>query len=87
MSQTLKNKPYSKRAAAHKNEKRSRSSAKSEIFNTWYSEAIEKGLESANRFKPGIFILIVLLLFSSCVSKKHLVEEQGKTKQYANNFL
>lgn len=49
-------------------------------------EIEEKITDSLNGMKYGFIFLLGMLLFSSCVSKKVLVEEQDKTKQYARNL-
>ena len=86
MLHTTKNKPVKKRALLQNADRKSRNSAKIEILQIWNIETEEIEYYKGRQLIRSIFILTVILLFSSCVSKKSLVEEQGRAKMYSKNL-
>lgn len=86
MSHASKNKPGKKKFHSKVISDNSRVSRKTEIQKHWDMEIAERIADSLNGMKYGFIFLFGLLLFSSCVSKKVLVEEQGRTRQYARNL-
>lgn len=86
MLHTTKNKPSKKRSIIKNAGRKSRKSFKAEILQLWNSETEEIEYYRGKQLVRSVLMLTVILLFSSCVSKKVLVEEQGRTKQYSKNL-
>lgn len=63
-----------------------RNSRKNEVLKQWKMESDEKIIDSLNSLKYGFIFITVVLLLSSCVSKKVLVEEQGRSNQYSKSL-
>ncbi|WP_372647560.1 flagellar motor protein MotB [Draconibacterium sp.] len=64
----------------------SRSSRKNEIQKVWQLEIDENTSDSLNSMKYGFIFFIGALLFTSCVSKKVLVEEQVRSSKFAKSL-
>ncbi len=86
MSNSVRKKPLKKRAILEMADRKTRYSVKSQILSNWYSELNDKGINSTLRFKNSVLLVAIILLLSSCVSKKSYIDEQGKSRQYAKNL-
>lgn len=86
MLHTTKNKPVKKRAMIKNTGRESKKALKAEILQLWNSETEEIEYYRGKKLIRSILMLTVILLFSSCVSKKVLIEEQGRSKQYSKNL-
>ncbi len=66
--------------------RKQRKGVKQKIYQLWQEEMEEKGFNRINRFKQGLLIITALVLMSSCVSKKMLVEEQNRSKKVTKDL-
>jgi chemotaxis protein MotB len=85
MKQAFKNKSE-KKFRQNISEEGSHADRKNEILKLWKKELDEKTTDGLNSMKYGFIFLIGILLFSSCVSKKVLVAEQGRSDIYSKNL-
>lgn len=69
-----------------KTERKSKAILKTRILQLWNSETEEIEYYKGKILIRSVLILSVVFLFASCVSKKVLVEEQGKSNQYAKSL-
>lgn len=67
-------------------ERKSKASLKTQILQLWNSETEEIEYYKGRQLIRSVFILAVALVFTSCVSKKVLVEEQSRVNQYSKNL-
>lgn len=90
MSNTIKNVFYRKRNRSAKTDRDNRKSAKNKALSAYKSENDifdDSDREISLKWKIGYMTIILLgILFSSCVSKKVLIDEQGRSKQCFNNL-
>jgi chemotaxis protein MotB len=86
MSHTFKNKITTGKIKQKCLVEESHSTRKNEIFKVWRAETNEKNIDGLNGMKYGFIFFIGLLIFSSCVSKKVLIEEQGRSSKFARNL-
>jgi len=66
--------------------KKQRKGVKQQIYHLWQEEMEEKGFNRINRFKQGLLVIMALVLTTSCVSKKMLVEEQNRSKKVSKDL-
>ncbi len=86
MFYTSKNKSFRKRGWVKNSVRNSKAKEKAGVLQLWNSETEEIEYYKGNRLIHSVFIISALLLISSCVSKKVLVEEQSRSKQYSKNL-
>lgn len=86
MSYTFSNKPEKMKSRLNKQKEESQSTRKIHIAKQLESETEDKIMDSLNGLKYGFILLAGILMFSSCVSKKVLVEEQDRSKQFSRNL-
>lgn len=82
----MKKNLFIKNSSIRKVNRNSRTRLKKDILQIWNSET--EGIEyySGNQLIRIALVLVLALTFASCVSKKVLVEEQDKTKQYVKDL-
>jgi len=82
MSRTFRNVPYRKKNRSARTDNETRTSIRNKALSAWYSETDmndDIGTTGIFRnFRGYVAIIIIGLLLPSCVSKKVLLEEQGK---------
>jgi len=86
MASVFKNKSLWKQRACDTLNKKPRNSMKNLIQRIWQQETDEKSFDGMNRFNRNILVLVSIALLSSCVSKKILTEEQGRSMQFSKNL-
>jgi len=86
MLHSMKSKSLKGRTMLDNKERKSRKSLKVEILQLWNSETEEIEYYKGRQLIRTVFILTSVMLFASCVSKKVLVEEQSRSKQYSKNL-
>ena len=86
MVHTMRNKSLKRRFMLESTGRKSKSSLKNQILQHWNSETEEIEYYKGTKLIRSILILAIALGLSSCVSKKVLVEEQNKSKQYAKSL-
>ncbi len=86
MINTMKNKSLKGRTILENKERKSRNSLKVEILQLWNSETEEIEYYRGKKLIRSFLMLATVLTLTSCVSKKVLVEEQNRSKQYSKNL-
>ncbi|HYQ58315.1 MAG TPA: OmpA family protein [Draconibacterium sp.] len=86
MSYIFSNKPEKMKLRSSKQTEGSHSTRRKQIIKQFESEYDDKIIDSLNGLKYGFILLVGVLMFSSCVSKKVLVEEQNRSKQFTRNL-
>lgn len=86
MLHSMKSKSLKGRTILENKERKSRKSLKVEILQLWNSETEEIEYYKGRKLIRSVFILTAVMLLTSCVSKKVLVEEQNRSKQYSKNL-
>ena len=82
----MKKNLFIKNSSIRKVNRNSRTRIKKDILQIWNSETEIIEYYKGNQLIRIAFILVLILTFASCVSKKVLVEEQDKTKQYIKDL-
>ena len=86
MAHTMRNKSLKRRVMLENTGRKSKSSLKNQILQLWNSETEEIEYYKGRKLIGSFLFLAILLTLSSCVSKKVLVDEQNKSKQYAKSL-
>ena len=82
----MKNKSLKGRTILENKERKSRNSLKVEILQLWNSETEEIEYYRGKKLIRSFLMLATVLTLTSCVSKKVLVDEQNRSKQYSKNL-
>jgi chemotaxis protein MotB len=90
MPGTFENVPYRKKNRCKKIDQETKTSIRNKAISAYYSETeINDGSGMSGisgNYHGYVAIILIGMFFSSCVSKKVLIEEQGKTKQCFDNL-
>jgi hypothetical protein len=90
MSRTFNNMPYRKKNRSARIDHETKTSIRNKALSAYYSEMdMNEGINIAGIFRNYrgyVAIIIIGLFLPSCVSKKALLEEQGKTRQCFDNL-
>lgn len=90
MSRTFNNVHNRKRNRIVRKDHDIKTSRKAEAFNTYYSELdLNDNINTSRSFlnwRGLVYLLLTVFLLSSCVSKKVLLDEQNKSRQYADEI-
>lgn len=86
MSQLFRKNHLRRRILLENKGRKSRFSVKNEIMDTWDSEIQDQGQSTKFKPHPILYLLILSIALSSCVSKKLYTEKLSKMNQYAENL-